>query len=147
MRCERSLHGYLAGWRHQMETFSASLAICAGNSLVTQRLVTRSFDVFFDLRLNIWLSKQWWGWWFKTSSRPLWRHCIGFIYSKSHKICTCCCCALFIYLYTSGHNPWKMYKLLLCLTLVWLFYNTQFFHESFLPIFLYNHTTGPVIAK
>ena len=40
-----------------METFSALLAICAGNSPVpgeflTQRPVTRGFDVFFDLRLN-----------------------------------------------------------------------------------------------
>ena len=46
-----------AWWRHKMETFSALLAICAGNSPVTgefptQRPVTRSFDVFFDLRLN-----------------------------------------------------------------------------------------------
>ena len=43
-------------WRHQMETFSALLALCAGNSPVSefpaQRPVTRSFDVFFDLRLN-----------------------------------------------------------------------------------------------
>ena len=42
-------------WRHQMETFSALLALCARNSPVTgefpsQRPVTRSFDVFFDLR-------------------------------------------------------------------------------------------------
>ena len=40
-----------------METFSALLAICARNSPVTgefpaQRPVTRSFDVFFDLRLK-----------------------------------------------------------------------------------------------
>ena len=46
-----------------METFSALLAICAGNSRVTsefpsQRPVTRSFDVFFDLRLNKQLSEQ-----------------------------------------------------------------------------------------
>ena len=41
----------------------------------TQRPVTRSFDVFFDLRLNKRLSKQWWGWWFETLSCPLWRHC------------------------------------------------------------------------
>ena len=39
-----------------METFSALLAICAGNSPVSgefpaQRPVTRSFDVFFDVRL------------------------------------------------------------------------------------------------
>ena len=67
-------------WRHQMETFSALLAICAGNSPGTgefpaQRPVTRSFDVFFDLRPNKRLSKQWWGWWFETPSCPLWRHC------------------------------------------------------------------------
>ena len=66
-------------WRHQMEAFSALLAICAGNSpvpgeLPTQRPVTRSFDVFFDLRLNKRLSKQSCGWWFETPSRPLWRH-------------------------------------------------------------------------
>ena len=46
-----------------METFSALLAICAGNSPVpgefpTQMTVTRSFDVSFDLRLNKRLSKQ-----------------------------------------------------------------------------------------
>ena len=40
-----------------------------------QRPVTRSFDVFFDLRLNKRLSKQSWGWWFETLSRPLWPHC------------------------------------------------------------------------
>ena len=63
-----------------METFSALLALCAGNSPVTgellsQRPVTRSFDVFFDLCLNKRLSKQSWGWWFETPSRSLWRHC------------------------------------------------------------------------
>ena len=41
------------------------------------RSPTLSFDVFFDLRLNKRLSKQSWGWWFKTLSRPLWRHCNG----------------------------------------------------------------------
>ena len=39
----------------------------------TQRPVTRSFDVFFDLRLNKPLSIQW-GWWFQTLSRSLWRN-------------------------------------------------------------------------
>ena len=44
----------------------------------TQRPVTRSFDVFFDLRLNKRLGKQLRGWWFGTPSRPLlWRHCNG----------------------------------------------------------------------
>ena len=40
----------------------------------TQRPVTRSFDVFFDLRLNKRLSKQPWSWWFETLSWSLWRH-------------------------------------------------------------------------
>ena len=66
-------------WRHQMETFSALLVICAGNSPVpgefpTQRPVTRSFGVFFYLRLNEGLRKQSGGWWFETLSGPLWRH-------------------------------------------------------------------------
>ena len=50
-------------WRHQMETFSVLLTLCAGNSPVTgefpaQRPMKRSFDVFFDLRLNKRLSKN-----------------------------------------------------------------------------------------
>ena len=54
---------YIHDGRHQMETFSALLAICLGNSSVpgeipSQRPVTRSFDVFFDLRLKKRLSKQ-----------------------------------------------------------------------------------------
>ena len=62
------------------ETFSALLALCAGNSPVTgefpsQRPVTWSFGVFFNLRL----SKQCWGWWFETPSRSLWRHCYGML--------------------------------------------------------------------
>ena len=67
-----------------METFSALLAICAGNSPVpvefpTQRPVTRCFDVFFDLLLNKRLSKQSWGWWLETLSRLLWRRRNDFV--------------------------------------------------------------------
>ena len=70
----------VAWWRHQMETFSALLALCAGNSPIpgefpTQRPVTRSFDVLFHLHLNERLNQQSWGWWFQTSSHALWRHC------------------------------------------------------------------------
>ena len=65
-----------------METFSALLALCAGNSPVTrefptQKSVTRSFDAVFDLCLNKRLSKQSWDWWFETPSHSLWRHCNG----------------------------------------------------------------------
>ena len=77
-----------------METFSALLALCAGNSPVpgdfpAQRPVTRSFDVFSDLRLNKRLSKPSWGWWFETQSGSLWRHCndliltIWYIFQKN----------------------------------------------------------------
>ena len=77
-------------WRHQLEPFSALLALCAGNSpfigeFIAQRPATRSFDVFFDLPLNERLSKQSWGWWFETSSRPLWSHSNDFTNSS----CTC----------------------------------------------------------
>ena len=73
------LRRFCTWWRHQMETFSALLAICAGDSPVsgefpTQRPVTRSFDVFFDVRLIKRLSKHSRGWWFGTLSHPLWRH-------------------------------------------------------------------------
>ena len=72
---------------HQMETFSALLALCAGNSPVTgefpaQRPVARGSDVFFDLGLNKWCSKQSLGWWFETPSPSLWRRCNAFINSK-----------------------------------------------------------------
>ena len=44
--------------------------------------LTRSFDVFFDLRMNKRLSKQSWSWWFETLSGPLWRHCNEFINNR-----------------------------------------------------------------
>ena len=69
-------HDDIIKWKH----FSKLLAICVGNSPVsgefpTQRPVTRSFDVFFELRLNKRLSKQSWGWWFEMPFHPLWHHC------------------------------------------------------------------------
>ena len=82
--CEKCNHknslDNMSWWHHQLETFSTQLAIFAGSSPVTgefptQRPVTRSFDVFFDLHLNKRLSKQLWGWWFETPLRSLRRHC------------------------------------------------------------------------
>ena len=48
--------------------------------------LTRSFDVYFDLRPNERLSKQWWGWWFETLSRSLWRHRND---AHSFEFCSC----------------------------------------------------------
>ena len=60
-------------------TFRVTGHLC-GESPVTgefpaQRAATRSFDVFFDLRLNKRLNEQSWGSWSETPSCPLWRHC------------------------------------------------------------------------
>ena len=81
---QRTMDRIISWWRHQIEIFSALLALCAGNSPVTgefssQRLVTRSFDIFLICALNKRLSKQSWDWWFETPSRSLWRHC-NYIY-------------------------------------------------------------------
>ena len=51
-----------AWWRHQMETFSALLAICAGNSPVNgefsaQRSVTRMFSLI-GVWINDWVSNR-----------------------------------------------------------------------------------------
>ena len=71
--------GYYTMTSSNGNSFRVTGHLC-GNSPVpgefpTQRPVTRSFDVFFHLRPNKRLSKQWWGWWFETLSSPLWRHC------------------------------------------------------------------------
>ena len=73
-------YSVLPCWRHQMEKLSVLLTLCEGNSPVigefpSQRQVTQSFDVFFDLLLNKRMRKQSWGWWFETPLRPLWRRC------------------------------------------------------------------------
>ena len=58
-------------WNH----FPRYLPFVRGIRRWPQRPVKRSFDVFYDLRLNKRLSKQSWGWWSETPSRSLWRHC------------------------------------------------------------------------
>ena len=85
----------LTWWRYQMETFSAMLALCAGNSPVngefpTKRPVTPMFFfyVLLDLRLNKRLSKQSRRRWFETPSCSLWRQCNEVIMeSSAGKLC------------------------------------------------------------
>ena len=81
---------FLSWWRHQMETFSALLALCAGNSPVPVNSPHKDQwrgAVMFSLicARNKRLSKQPWGWWFETPSWSLWRQCNGSVYSdRSH---------------------------------------------------------------
>ena len=63
----------------------------------TQRPVTRSFDVYIDLRLNKRLCKQSRGWWFETLLCPLWRHSNA-IWSVGMNFCR-----------SIGTNPWPAY--------------------------------------
>ena len=72
---------------------SALLAICAENTPVTgefpaQRPVTRSFDVFFDLRLSKRLSKQSWGWWLETLAH----YDVTVIWNQSNESMAFCIC-------------------------------------------------------
>ena len=50
----------------------------------SQRPVTHSFDVFFDLRLNKRLSKHSRRRWFETPLHSLWRHCHARVTHESH---------------------------------------------------------------
>ena len=56
-----------------------------------QMPVTRSFDVFFDLRLNNRLSKQPGGWWFETPPWTLWRQCNDHTEQKCADFCSAWC--------------------------------------------------------
>ena len=74
------IHPIFTWRRHQMETFSALLALCAGNSPVTgefpsQRPVTQSFEIFFDVRLNKRMIKKSIRRWIETKLRSLCRYC------------------------------------------------------------------------
>ena len=86
----------LPSWRYQMETFSVSLAICAGNSPASgefpaQRPVTQGFDVFLDLCLNKQLRKQSRGCSFERLSCPLWCHCNALDMLLQLLQLICCC--------------------------------------------------------
>ena len=63
-----------------METFSPLLALCEENPSITsgfpsQRSITQSFVVFFDLHLNTLLRKQSRCQWYEMPSCSLWHHC------------------------------------------------------------------------
>ena len=61
-------------WRHG-SLFRVTGPLWGKSTDDLQKQVTRSFDIFFDLRLNRQLSKHSRRRWFETTSRSLWRHC------------------------------------------------------------------------
>ena len=111
-----------------METFSALLALCEGNPPVTggfpsQRPVTRSFDVFFALRLSKQLSKQSRSWWFETLLHSLWCHCN--VMTKRHQSSTLLAFCKVNPLMDFYHEEPVMQKLFLChdITILWRYYS------------------------
>ena len=73
--CSINIHDDVIKWKH----FPRNWPLWIHRSPVTgeftsQRPVTRSFDVFFDLHLNKRLGIQSRRRWFETLSRSLWRH-------------------------------------------------------------------------
>ena len=66
-------------WRHQMQTISASLALCSGNSPLIGEFPSQraSGALMFPsiCTLNKRLSKQSRDWWYETPLCSLWRHC------------------------------------------------------------------------
>ena len=90
-------------WCHQMETFSMLVALCEGNPPVTggfssQRPLTHSFDVFFDLRLNKWSSTQSRCQWFETPLHSLWHHCNNANFDIHHVNIWACFYGIILYL-------------------------------------------------
>ena len=78
--CDATMVKKIAWWRHQMDKFSALLALCAGihrSPVNSPHKGQWRGALIFSLicGLNKRLSEQSWGWWFKMTSCSLWRHC------------------------------------------------------------------------
>ena len=70
-----SMSKCISWWRHQMETFSVLLALCAGTGEFPSRGQWRGALMFSLIgALNKRLSKRSWGWLFATPLRSLWRN-------------------------------------------------------------------------
>ena len=109
-------HNDVIKWNHFPRYWPFVRDFTGPGELPAQRPVTRSFNVFFYLRLNKRLSKQRWGWWFETPSWSLWRHC------NNRRI------SLKIILTSPSGGKHKMYSYFL------LFLDTEFSHvEKILP--------------
>ena len=83
----------------------------------SQRPVTWSFGVFFDLSLNKRLSKQSWHRWFEMSLHPLWGHCNDVQhFCIPPELCGLCVYILLEYLPTI--TVWELNNWPLCCSIV-----------------------------
>ena len=76
-----SLYFLFSLWRHRMDIFCVTGALCreftGHRGIPLTKPVTRSLNIFFDLRLNKQLSKQSRRRQLETPLRSIWRHCNG----------------------------------------------------------------------
>ena len=98
-------------WRHQMEAFSALLAICAGNSPLTsvfpaQRPAARSFDIFFICAwINGWVNNQ------EAGELRLHRSHCDVIVMKIQDLglnCSIACRSIMVGVDTTWPSKWKL---------------------------------------
>ena len=68
-------HDDVIKWKHFLHYWPFVRETTGHWWIPSQRPVTWSFEVFFDLHLNKRFSKQFGLWWFETPSCSLWRHC------------------------------------------------------------------------
>ena len=114
------LHDDVIKWKHFPHYWPFVLGIHRSQMNIPHKgqWVTRSFDVFFDLRLNKRLSKQSRRWWFETPLRPLLRQCnetIGFSHQiiKFERNCVLLmltCWNKYAYSCTCTHSEAKRFK-------------------------------------
>ena len=130
-------HDDVIKWKH----FPRCWPFVRGNHR-GQRPVTRSFDVFFDLRLNKPLSNQLWCWWFETPSRSLWRHCNALIQSNLKEGCRVVN-SEFLYLrvlqeitYWCNENDYLFKNIIVQYILALLYTGKQQQYDGFLKIML-----------
>ena len=112
-------HDDVIKWKHFRVTGPSCGEFTGPGEFPTQRPVTRSFDVLFDLRLNKRLRKQPWGWWFETPSWSLWRQrnakeypaskqlrAYRLAFPQNDDVMTCRC---FTHYWTYEANQWSLF--------------------------------------
>ena len=88
----RCVHDDVTKWKHFPRDWPLWGESTVHRWFRSQKPVMRSFDVFFDMRLNKRWSKQSRLRWFETPSRSLWRHCIVYLHFS---VCVCACIPYF----------------------------------------------------
>ena len=107
-------HHDVIKWKHFPRYWPFVRGIHRSRWIPRTKATARSFDVFFDLRLNKRLRKQPWGWWFETLSWSLWRHRNG---RRQHWIYSIESCSALKTFVTVINTPWTP----ICMVEPWVF--------------------------